>query len=101
MLAARVREILRREHHVVDAWIVCAHDGWRLEARDRGRLIVLHRGDDVSFWAPFYTNAVRNAYVRGELVVVLAPTQRRRAELAALLRAWWDAASPGADSTSN
>ena len=93
MLASRIREILRKEHHVDDAWIVQARDGWRLEIRHRGRVTVLHRGDDVGFWMPFYAGTFRNAYVRGELVVVLAPTQRRRAEIATLLREWWDAAT--------
>jgi hypothetical protein len=95
MLTSRLREILRKEHRVQDAWIVHAHDGWRLEIRRGGRVTVLHRGDDVDFWTPFYSAAVRNAYVRGQLVLVLAPTQRRRAELAALLRAWCDAGTSG------
>ena len=94
MLASRLREILRKEHHVQDAWVVHAHDGWRLEIRHGGRVAVLHRGDDIGFWTPFYTSAVRNAYVRGQLVLVLAPTQRGRGDLVTLLRAWWDAAAP-------
>jgi hypothetical protein len=100
MLSARLREILRKEHHVQDAWIVHAHDGWRLEVRHGGRVLVLHRGDDVSFWTPFYSSAVRNAYVRGQLVLVRAPTQRGRGELVALLRALWDAATPALSSSS-
>jgi hypothetical protein len=97
MLTSRLCNILRKEHHVRDAWVVHAHDGWRLEIRHSGRVTVLHRGDDVDFWSPFYTSAVRSAYVRGQLVLVLATTQRRRRELAALLRAWWDAATGGPD----
>lgn len=93
LLASRLREILRKQHQVDDAWIVRAHDGWRLEVRRRGRVTVLHRGDDVGFWTPFYAGAVRNAYVRGQLVLVLAPTQRRRTELAEVLCRWWNAAA--------
>jgi len=89
MLASRLREILRKQHQVDDAWIVRSHNGWRLEIRRRGRVTVLHRGDDVSFWLPFYTGAVRSAHVRGQLVLVLAPTQRRHAELADIVRQLW------------
>ncbi|MDR7497875.1 MAG: hypothetical protein QN174_13060, partial [Armatimonadota bacterium] len=81
-----LRALLRREFGATDAWVVHAPGGVRLEARWGGRIVVVHEGDHETFWAPFYTTAVRNRYERGVVVAALAPTQRRDRELLAVLR---------------
>jgi hypothetical protein len=86
LLVARLREILRREFDVPDAWVVTTIGRCRLEARTGWRVIVLLHGEEETFWAPFYTAAVRTVSKRGQMVAVLAPTQRRRTELVEVLR---------------
>jgi hypothetical protein len=86
LLVARLREILRREFGTADAWVVTAPGRCRLEARAGWRVIVLLDAGEETFWAPFYTSAVRNVSRRGQMVAVLAPTQRRRTELLEVLR---------------
>jgi hypothetical protein len=86
---ARLREILRREFGVADAWVVHAAGRCRLEARDGWRVVVLLEGEEETFWAPFYTAAVRNRFAGGTVVADLAPTQRRRLDLVEVLRPLW------------
>lgn len=97
LLTARLREILRREFNAGDAWIVHAPGRCRLEARAGWRVVVLLEGDEETFWAPFYTAAVRNRHVDGQMIAELAPTQRRRSELVEILRPLWTKSAPGAD----
>jgi len=89
LLAARLREILRREYDADDAWVVHSRGRCRLEARSTWRVIVLLEGGEETFWAPFYTAAVRHRRVGGQMVGELAPTQRRRSELIEILRPLW------------
>lgn len=89
LLVARLREVLRREFHADDAWVVCAGRLCRLEARVQWRVRVLKEGEEETFWAPFYTAAVRHRRVGGQMVGELAPTQRRRSELVEILRPMW------------
>jgi hypothetical protein len=91
LLAARLREILRREFSAGDAWVVHAAGRCRLEAREGWRVVLLLEGDEETFWARFYTAAVRNRFSDGHLVAELAPTQRRRQELVEILRPLWTA----------
>jgi hypothetical protein len=93
LLAARLREILRREFGASDAWVVHTPGRCRLEARVGGHTLVLLDGDEATFWAPFYTTAVRNTYRRGLMVAEMAPTQRRRQDLVEILRPFWARAS--------
>jgi hypothetical protein len=89
LLVARLREILRREFRADDAWVVYAGRACRLEARSQWRVRVLLEGEEETFWAPFYTAAVRHRRVGGQMVGELAPTQRRRSELVEILRPLW------------
>lgn len=89
LLAARLREILRREFGAADAWVVSTPGRCRLEARSGWRIVVLLEGDEETFWAPFYTAAVRSVRARGQVVAELAPTQRRRRDLVEALRPLW------------
>ena len=89
LLVSRLREILRREFDATDAWVVHTPGRCRLEARNGWRVIVLLDGDEETFWAPFYTTAVRNTYARGYLVGELAPTQRRRKDLIGVVQLLW------------
>ncbi len=89
LLASRLREVLRREFDADDAWIVHAPGRCRLEARVDRRTVVLLEGGEETFWAPFYTSAVRNRHVNGQIVGDLAPTQRRRRDLIEILRPLW------------
>lgn len=89
LLASRLREVLRREFDADDAWIVHAPGRCRLEARVGRRTVVLLEGGEETFWAPFYTSAVRNRHVNGQIVGDLAPTQRRRRDLIEILRPLW------------
>lgn len=98
LLVGRLREILRREFGAGDAWVVHTRGRCRLEARDGWRVVVLCEGDEATFWAPFYTAAVRNRFMEGTMVADLAPTQRRRQDLADVLRPLWTKATGnGAD----
>lgn len=94
LLVSRLREILHREFDASDAWVVHTPGRCRLEARVGWRVMVLHEGCEESFWAPFYTSAVRNRYREGHLVGDLAPTQRRRQDLLELVRELWSRAAP-------
>lgn len=58
--------------------------------------MVLLEGDEETFWAPFYTAAVRNKYVDGQMIAELAPTQRRRSQLIEILRPLWTKSATGA-----
>ena len=89
LLVSRLREILRREYDAEDAWVVHSRGRCRLETRPRWRVIVLLEGNEETFWAPFYTAAVRHRRVGGQMVGELAPTQRRRSELIEILRPLW------------
>ncbi len=89
LLSSRLREILRREFDAADAWIVHTGGRCRLEARVGWHVVVLLEGHEETFWAPFYTAAVRNRHVGGQLVAELAPTQRPRRELCEVLRPLW------------
>ncbi|MBI3998219.1 MAG: hypothetical protein HY355_04230, partial [Armatimonadetes bacterium] len=89
LLVFRLREILRRELGARDAWVVHTPGRCRLESRVGWRIVVLLEGGEETFWAPFYTAAVRNRQVGGQIVPELAPTQRRRRELLEVLRALW------------
>jgi hypothetical protein len=93
LLTSRLREILRREFNAADAWIVHANRRCRLEARVGWQVVVLLEDGEETFWAPFYTAAVRNRRVGGMLVAALEPTQRPRHELSAILRPLWDGAT--------
>jgi hypothetical protein len=95
-LVARLREVLRREYNADDAWVVHSQRRCRLEARSRWQVTVLLEGDENTFWAPFYTTAVRHRRVGGQVVGELAPTQRRRADLVEILRPLWAAAQRSA-----
>lgn len=89
LLTSRLREILRREFDAIDAWIVHTRGRCRLEAWTGGRVVVLLEDNEETFWAPFYTSAVRNRQVGRQLVAELAPTQRRRRELCEILQPLW------------
>ena len=89
LLTSRLREILRREFDAADAWIVHANRRCRLEARVGWRVVILLEDGEETFWAPFYTAAVRNRRVGGMLVAALEPTQRPRHELSEILRPLW------------
>jgi len=93
LLVTRLREILRREFGAGDAWVVHTTGRCRLEARDGWRIVVLLKGDEETFWAPFYTAAVRNRFVGGTMIADLAPTQRRRQDLVEILRPLWKVAA--------
>lgn len=93
LLVARLRNILRREFGARDAWVVHTPGQCRLEVRVGWRVAVLLAGAEETFWAPFYTTAVRNRYTGGQLVPELAPTQRRRDHLLQVLQEMWDRAS--------
>ena len=93
LLVSRLRAILRREFNAGDAWVVHAGGRCRLEALVGWRTVVLLEGDEETFWAPFYTAAVRNRHVGGQIVGELAPTQRRRKELSEILGPLWVRAS--------
>lgn len=97
LLVSRLREVLRREFGAGDAWVVHAPGRCRLEARSGWRTVVLLEGDEETFWAPFYTTAVRHRHADGHLVGELAPTQRRRDDLIAVLRPLWARATGGQD----
>lgn len=97
LLTARLREVLRREFDAQDAWVVHTRGRCRLEARVGWRIVVLLEGDEETFWAPFYTAAVRNRHMNGQLVAELAPTQRRRSELIEILRLLWAKLEAAAD----
>lgn len=100
LLTARLREVLRREFDAADAWVVFTRGRCRLEARVGWHVVVLLDGDEETFWAPFYTAAVRNRHVNGQMIAELAPTQRRRSELVEILRPLVKTASgAGGDST--
>lgn len=94
LLVSRLREIMHREFDANDAWVVHTPGRCRLEARVGWRVVVLHEDGEETFWAPFYTSAVRNRYRDGHLVGDLAPTQRRRQELLELIRDLWSRAAP-------
>gem|GEM_PF-2561112 len=94
LLVSRLREILRREFDAGDAWVVFTPGRCRLEARVGWHVVVLHEGCEESFWAPFYTSAVRNRYRGGYLIGDMAPTQRRRQDLLDLVRELWARAAP-------
>ncbi len=98
LLVGRLREILRREFGAGDAWVVHTRGRCRLEARDGWRVVVLCEGDEETFWAPFYTGAVRNRFMMGTMVADLAPTQRRRQDLVEVLRPLWARATGPAPS---
>jgi hypothetical protein len=89
LLVARLREVLHREFGAGDAWVVHTPGRCRLEARDGWRTIVLYESAEESFWAPFYTAAVRNRFSGGTVIADLAPTQRRRDDLVEVLRPLW------------
>ncbi len=93
LLVGRLREILRREFGAGDAWVVHTRGRCRLEARDGWRVVVLCEGDEETFWAPFYTAAVRNRFREGTMVADMAPTQRRRDHLMEILRPLWTKAT--------
>lgn len=95
LLVARLREVLRREFGAVDAWVVYTPGRCRLEAQFGWRPVVLLEGDVETFWAPFYTAAVRNVHARGQLVAELQPTQRRRQDLVEILRPLCEGAGVG------
>jgi hypothetical protein len=99
LLATRLREILRREFGAADAWVVHTPGRCRLEIRDGWRVVVLLEADEQAFWAPFYTEAVRNRFAGGYLVAELAPTQRRRQDLIEVLRPLWMKATAGEPAT--
>jgi hypothetical protein len=87
-LAARLREILRREFGADDAWIVHTGDRCRLEVRVGWRVVVLLDGHAGTFWAPFYTEATRRRPRPGRRSAVQV-TQRGRRELLETLRGLW------------
>jgi hypothetical protein len=94
LLISRLREILRREFGATDAWVVHTPGRCRLEARFGGEVAVLLDGDEETFWAPFYTAAVRSVRSEGRLVARLAPTQRAKWDLTEVLRPLCKAAGP-------
>ncbi|MDR7483691.1 MAG: hypothetical protein QN183_05735 [Armatimonadota bacterium] len=87
-LAARLREILRREFGADDAWVVHAGDRCRLEARVGWRVVVLLEGHARTFWAPFYVEEARRRFRQGRRPPVRL-TQRGRRELLEMLRVLW------------
>jgi hypothetical protein len=93
LLVARLREILHHEFGAGDAWVVHTSGRCRLEARDGWQTVVLLDGDEETFWAPFYTAAVRNRFMQGTMVADLAPTQRPRKDLIEVLRPLWSEAT--------
>ena len=93
LLVTRLREVLHREFGAGDAWVVHTPGRCRLEARDGWRIVILLEGDEETFWAPFYTAAVRNRFADGHMIADLAPTQRRRQDLVEILRPLWEAAT--------
>jgi len=95
LLVGRLREVLRREFSADDAWVVYAGRSCRLEARHQWRVLILLAGEEDTFWAPFYTAAVRHRRVGGQMVGEVAPTQRRRSELVEVLRPLWVRATAG------
>lgn len=98
LLVNRLREILHHEFGAGDAWVVHTAGRCRLEARDGWRVVVVLEGDEETFWAPFYTAAVRNRFMMGTVVADLAPTQRRRRDLIEVLRPLWaEATGVGTD----
>ncbi len=94
LLTSRLREILRREFNASDAWVVHAPGRCRLEARVGWSVVVLLEDCEESFWAPFYTTAVRHRYEGGYMIGDLAPTQRRRQDLLEIVRQLWARAHP-------
>jgi hypothetical protein len=92
LLIARLREILKREFGAIDAWVVQTPGQCRLETRVGWRVVVLLEGHEDTFWAPFYTAAVRNVRRAGRLVAELAPSQRPKKQLAEVLRPICEAA---------
>lgn len=95
LLVGRLREVLRREFNADDAWVVHVGRSCRLEARHQWQVLILLAGQEDTFWAPFYTAAVRHRRVGGQMIGELAPTQRRRSELIEVLRPLWVRATAG------
>lgn len=87
-LAARLRELLRREFGADDAWIVHAGDRCRLEARVGWRVVVLREDDARTFWAPFYAEETHRRFPPHRRLPVRL-TQRGRRELREMLGALW------------
>jgi hypothetical protein len=92
LLISRLRDVLRREFQATDAWVVQTTGRCRLEARVAFRVVVLLDGQEETFWAPFYTAAVRHRFSGGYMIGELAPTQRPRHELILVLRPMWERA---------
>ncbi|MDR7554414.1 MAG: hypothetical protein QN157_02280 [Armatimonadota bacterium] len=87
-LAARLRELLRREFGADDAWIVHAGNRCRLEVRVGWRIVVLLDESAATFWTRFYVEAPRRVRLGRR---VLQHTQRGQRELRELLSGLWAA----------
>lgn len=75
-----------------DAWVVRTPGRCRLDARVGGRQVTLLDDDEDAFWARFYAPVDRERAHLGERYVTVEQWRRSPADLAAILRPYWDAA---------
>lgn len=88
-LAAQLRNVLRREFGAQDAWVIRTSAGCRLDVRVAGRRVVLLEAPENAFWARFYHPVEREHLHLGERYVDVEQWRRRPADLAAILRPYW------------
>jgi hypothetical protein len=88
-LIGQLRDVLRREFGAQDAWVIRTPDGCRLDIRVRGRRVALLEAPEDDFWARFYQPVERERRHLGEQYVEVEQWRRSPAELAAILRPYW------------
>lgn len=89
-LAAQLRDVLRREFGAQDAWIVRTPGACRLDVRVAGRRVSLLEAPEDDFWARFYQRVEREYRHLGERHVQVVQWRRPPADLAAILRPYWE-----------
>jgi hypothetical protein len=90
-LIGQLRDVLRREFGAQDAWVIRTSAGCRLDVRVAGRQIVLLEASEDEFWTQFYRPVERESHHLGERQVNVEQWRRSAADLAAVLRPYWEA----------
>lgn len=88
-MIAQLRDVLQR-FGASDAWVVRTPGRCRLDVRVGGRPITLLDDDEEAFWARFYAPVERERVHLGERYLTVEQWRRRPADLAAILRPYWD-----------
>jgi hypothetical protein len=90
-LIGQLRDVLRREFGAQDAWVIRTPAGCRLDVRVGGRRVALLEASEHDFWAQFYRPLEREVHHLGERQVSVEQWRLPVADLAAVLRPYWEA----------